>query len=191
MSESEQARRGALLLEAARARLEAELRPDRPNLWAPPDEGWLYEHRATFVTLTQVDELRGCVGSIEAVRPLLEDVRHNAIAAAFRDPRFSPLTAAELDGVEVEVTVLSPLEPMEFDGEDDARARLRPGVDGVVLRWGAHRATFLPQVWESLPTPEAFLSSLKRKAGLAPDFWDSGVELECYTARHWSESELV
>ena len=118
-------------------------------------------------------------------------MRKNAVAAALRDPRFPPLQAAELDGVELEVTLLSPPEPMRFVDEADALAQLRPGEDGLLLSWGGHRSTFLPQVWESLPSPEAFLKSLKKKAGLATDFWHPDLELSRYTATHWSESELA
>jgi AmmeMemoRadiSam system protein A len=156
----------------------------------PRDEPWLLEPGATFVTLRRGEELRGCVGSIEAFRPLGEDVRRNAVAAALRDTRFPPLAPEELDEVEVEVTLLSPPEPMRFDSEADALAQLRPGEDGLLLSWGNHRSTFLPQVWESLPRPEAFLESLKRKAGLAPDFWHRDLRLSRYTAVHWCESEV-
>ncbi|MCP3957157.1 MAG: AmmeMemoRadiSam system protein A [bacterium] len=152
-----------------------------------PREPWLKEHGAAFVTLMRGGSLRGCVGSLSAVRPLIDDVRENAVAAATRDSRFPPLVAEELDEVEIEVTLLSATEPMSYTDESDALAQLRPGVDGVVLRWGARRATFLPQVWDNLPEPEQFLAQLKRKAGLPTDFWDGDVRLERYRAEKWSE----
>lgn len=195
--EVEHQRRGAILLEIARTSLAETLGgpslPDaRPQAGDDPHgEPWLGELGASFVTLRLGDELRGCIGTIEAFRPLAEDVRENAVAAALRDPRFPPLQAAELDGVELEVTLLSAPEPMRFVDEADALAQLRPGEDGLLLSWGGHRSTFLPQVWESLPSPEAFLSSLKKKAGLATDFWHPDLELSRYSATHWSESELA
>jgi AmmeMemoRadiSam system protein A len=103
---------------------------------------------ASFVTLTQLGLLRGCIGSLEARRPLLDDVKANAIAAAVHDPRFAPLTLSELGFTSVEVSVLSPMQPLDFDSEEQALAQLRPGVDGVVFEFGHYRSTFLPQVWE-------------------------------------------
>ena len=191
MTEAEHQRRGAILLEIARVSLVETLRGTPPEDRSSGDEPWLREPGASFVTLCRGEELRGCVGTIEAFRPLGEDVRRNAVAAALRDTRFPPVSAEELDEIELEVTLLSPPEPMRFASEADALAQLRPGEDGLLLRWGSHRSTFLPQVWESLPQPETFLASLKRKAGLTPDFWHPGLELYRYSATHWSESELV
>ena len=183
-------RRGAILTRIARDQLDRTLRPssarDLPEeSW--PDDPWLFETGAVFVTLRLRGALRGCVGSLEASQPLIEDLRANAVAAATHDPRFSPLAPEELDEVEIEVTELSESRPMSFTDEADALAQLQPGVDGVVLVWGQRRATFLPQVWDSLPEPAEFLGQLKRKAGLAIDFWDDNVELERYSTRHWSE----
>lgn len=144
---------------------------------------------ASFVTLTQGGELRGCIGSLEAWRPLAEDVAANARAAAFRDPRFEPLTAGELAHTRIEVSLLAPAEPLPCRDEAEAMARLRPHIDGVILSAGRHRATFLPQVWEQLPAPAAFLAQLKRKAGLAADYWGSDLRLERYTVKKWQEVE--
>jgi hypothetical protein len=188
---SESTRRGAVLLALARASLEDELR-GAPSRRAGDDdqiEPWLLEPGATFVSLHRGGELRGCVGSVEIVRPLIEDVRRNAVAAALRDPRFPPLVLEELDEVELEVTLLSVPEPILFTSEADLLAQLRPGLDGLLLQWQRHRATYLPQVWEMLREPEAFLASLKRKAGLAPDFWHPEIDLRRYTAEHWSEQQ--
>ena len=112
------------------------------------------------------------------------------MAAAFRDPRFKPLSAGEFEAVEVELSLLSPLEPMSFTGEQDALAQLRIGEDGVVFEYGYHSSTFLPQVWEELSEPAEFLAHLKYKAGLPPDFWDREVKLMRYTVTKWRESEL-
>lgn len=142
---------------------------------------------ATFVTLTQKGDLRGCIGSLEAHRPVGLDVQQNALAAAFRDPRFPPLSEPELAGTRVEVSLLSPQQPMQFSDEADALAQLRPGVDGVVFQCGHYRSTFLPQVWEQLPTPREFMAHLKRKAGLPADFWSAEVKLYRYTVEKWKE----
>jgi AmmeMemoRadiSam system protein B/AmmeMemoRadiSam system protein A len=144
---------------------------------------------ATFVTLKQRGQLRGCIGSLSAQRILLEDVRSNARAAAFQDPRFKPLRLEELGSVRIEVSRLSVQQRIAFADQEDALAQLRPGIDGVVFECGRHRSTFLPQVWENLPEPRSFMAELKRKAGLAPDFWDAAVQLSRYTVTKWAETE--
>ncbi len=152
-----------------------------------PDAAWLHESGACFVTLTQAGELRGCIGTIDPHRPLGEDVRANARAAALRDPRFAPLTAQELDQTRIEVPVLTPREELAFTSQADALRQLRPGTDGIVLEFGAHRGTFLPQVWDQLPTPDQFMAALLRKAGLPQGFWAPGVRLFRYQVRKSSE----
>ncbi len=142
---------------------------------------------ASFVTLTQHGQLRGCIGSLQARRSLLADVQANAVAAALQDTRFAPLTLKELPGTEIEVSVLSPMQPMHFTSEADALAQLRPGVDGVVFEFGPYRSTFLPQVWEQLPDVREFMAHLKRKAGLSAEFWDADVRLQRYTVHPWHE----
>ena len=157
----------------------------------PDDIHELPEHQqaaATFVTLTRDGQLRGCIGSLEAFRGLADDVTENALAAAFRDPRFAPLNSDELALVRIEVSLLDPSEPLGFSDEHDALARLRPGSDGLILTYGQRRATFLPQVWESLPDPRNFLAQLKIKAGLPADFWDSRLRLDRYGVRKWKET---
>lgn len=154
-----------------------------------PDHPALENSGATFVTLTHAGDLRGCIGTLEAYRPLREDVHENALAAAFRDPRFPPLTKDELPRTRVELSLLTPPEPFAFRDEADALARLRPGMDGVILTFDFHRATFLPQVWESLPEPRRFLAELKRKAGLPADFWDERLKLSRYGVTKWKEAE--
>ncbi|GAB4166448.1 MAG: hypothetical protein OHK0026_17040 [Rhodocyclaceae bacterium] len=175
---------GEALLVAARAAIGERFGIAEP---APAELPRLREPGASFVTLTEDGELRGCIGSLEAVRPLIEDVRSNAVAAAFRDPRFPPLRREEFDRVRVEVSVLAPAEPMSFRDEADALSQLRPGQDGVILACGHARATFLPQVWESLPGPRDFLAHLKRKAGLPADFWSDGIRLARYRVTKWKE----
>jgi len=152
---------------------------------------WLQEKGACFVTLTQNQQLRGCIGTLEANRPLLLDVKANAQAAALRDPRFSPLTAAELDRTEIEVSVLSAMQALQFAGERDALMQIQPGVHGVVFEFGRYRSTFLPQVWEQLPSVVEFMAHLKHKAGLPPDFWAEEVRISHYTVSKWKESDVL
>ncbi|MBS4099047.1 MAG: AmmeMemoRadiSam system protein A [Sulfuricella sp.] len=160
------------------------------GLVAEADESapWLAEPGATFVTLTQHGNLRGCIGSLEAHRPLLEDVKANALAAAFRDPRFPPLTVEEFPATHVEISLLSPLQAIGCCDESDACAQLRPFEDGVVLEYGWRRGTFLPQVWEQLPGRAEFMAHLKGKAGLPADFWADDIKLYRYTVSKWKEA---
>jgi len=153
-----------------------------------PDAPELHEIGAAFVTLTQHGNLRGCIGSLEAWRPLAKDVQENALAAAFRDPRFHPLSADELPTTRVEVSLLTPAKPISFGNEADALAQLRPNVDGVIFTAGQRRSTFLPQVWEQLPEPAVFMAHLKQKAGLPASYWGPDVQLERYTVRKWKEA---
>jgi AmmeMemoRadiSam system protein A len=175
---------GAILPTIARAAIAS-----RFGLWLdyPEDASLLHEQRACFVTLTLEGRLRGCIGSLQAHRKLLDDVRENAQAAAFHDPRFQPLGAHEYHATTIDVSVLSPLQPMTVRDEQDALTQLQPGIDGVVLQHGNKHGTFLPQVWASLPEPERFLGELKRKAGLSMDFWSEEVRLFRYHVDKWTE----
>lgn len=176
--------RGKVLLPIARAAISNEL---NVPLVADETAPWLKEPGACFVTLHQDGDLRGCIGTLQARRPLLDDVKSNATSAAFHDSRFAPLRVEELGMTDIEISLLSPMRAMEFQDEADALAQLRPGVDGVVFEFGGHRSTFLPQVWEQLPEARQFMAQLKRKAGLAGDFWAEGVRLSRYTVTKWSE----
>lgn len=178
--------RGLVLTRMARASIARTL---GETVDEPPHPDWLKSPGAVFVTLTRNGELRGCIGSLKARRSLEQDVVENARMAAFGDPRFPPLTRAELDDTRVEVSVLSEAQPIVFTDEADALGKLRPGIDGVILEWGRHRATFLPQVWQQLPEPRDFMAHLKRKAGLPADFWDDGVRLYRYTVEKYEEDE--
>jgi len=152
----------------------------------------LDEPGATFVTLRQDTDLRGCIGSLEARRRLALDVRANAVAAAFRDPRFLPLAAREFGGITVEVSLLSAHEPIAFDDEEHLLRQLRPGIDGLVLHVSHHRrATFLPQVWESVPEPRAFIAALKEKAGLPARRHIPGLRAARYTVTKWTEDDFA
>lgn len=178
---------GCLLIAIARASIQRQL---GLPVSAQPQAEWLNEPGAVFVTLSQNGVLRGCIGSLEAHRPLIEDVQANACAAAFRDPRFPPLTLDEWPATQVEVSLISPSQPITFSDEADALSQLRPGVDGIILEQNGHRATFLPQVWEQLPEPAEFLAHLKRKAGLSPDFWSHDLRLRRYTVRKFCETTV-
>jgi AmmeMemoRadiSam system protein A len=176
---------GQILLPLARAAIARELgRPSEPI----DQPQWLREPGASFITLRQGERLRGCIGSLKAHRPLGDDVQANAVAAAFRDPRFKPLSPDELDATRIEVSLLSALEPLQFTDERDALSQLEPGTHGVVFEYGYHHSTFLPQVWEELPDPADFMAHLKQKAGLPPDFWDGEVKLGRYTVSKFIET---
>jgi len=143
---------------------------------------------ASFVTLTKRGQLRGCIGSLEPRRPLAEDVRENAVSAGMSDPRFPPVRPEELDDLHVEVSVLSVPEPLDHDGPDDLIAKLRPGVDGVIIERGWSRATFLPQVWEKLPDPHQFLEHLCQKAHLPHDSYRRpGLDVYTYQVEKFEE----
>ena len=177
---------GAVLLPLARAAIAARVGIEHG---ASADAEWLRATGASFVTLTQQARLRGCIGTLRAARTLLEDVRHNAVAAAFSDPRFKPLTKEEYAAISVEVSVLCPLVPMHFSDERDALAQLREGIDGLVFEYGHHRSTFLPQVWDTYRDAAEFVAHLKHKAGLPPDFWDAEVKLARYVVTKWREED--
>lgn len=149
----------------------------------------LEQPSATFVTLKQGLQLRGCVGSVQRKRALHEDVCVNAVAAAFRDPRFAPLDAHELPHISLEVSLLSAEQRLEVSSEEELIARLHPGVDGLILEYGCYRATLLPQVWQRLPDPREFLAALKFKARLPEDFWSSSFIISRYEAITWKEQE--
>jgi len=134
------------------------------------------EKRGVFVTLHKRGDLRGCIGSITAVESIADGIRRHALNAAFYDSRFAPLAAAELPNLHVEISVLTDPQPLAYGTADELIRRLRPAIDGVILKGpGNASATFLPQVWQQLPTPEQFLGHLCRKAGLADGAWRSGA----------------
>ena len=176
---------GTTLLTLARNAIAAHF--GEPQSAVAVDLPELHKNGATFVTLTQRGNLRGCIGSLEAWRPLLADVQENARNAALRDPRFAPLRPEELPVTRVEVSLLTPAEPLTFTDETDALAQLRPEIDGVIFSAGRHSSTFLPQVWEQLPTAGEFMAHLKQKAGLPAAYWGPDVRLERYSVKKWKE----
>jgi AmmeMemoRadiSam system protein A len=161
------------------------------NATEPQIDGVLQRPGATFVTLLCAEELRGCIGSLNARRPLAVDVRENALAAAFRDPRFPPLTIREYPALSIEVSLLSEPRLAACATEAELVARLAPGLDGVALELDERRATFLPQVWEMIPEPGEFLAALKAKARLPADFWSPQLNVSLYRVTKWKETELV
>ena len=170
------------LLHTARGSIEHGLASGQPlavdlTHYAPA----LQQVRASFVTLDRNDRLRGCIGMLEASRPLVVDVAHNAFAAAFKDPRFPPLANEELDGLEIHISVLGDPEPMQFESEQDLLRQLRPSVDGLILEEGTLRGTFLPSVWEQIPDPANFLARLKVKARLPDNYWSPMIRVWRYT----------
>ncbi len=164
----------------------------------PPDERAallraypeLAEQRATFVTLTIGGRLRGCIGSILPQRALIDDVIENARSAAFKDPRFPPLTPQELPEVDIEVSLLTLPQPVPYEDEADLRRKIRPGVDGVIIRFDGRQATFLPSVWEQLPSFDKFFEHLCLKAGLSADCLRLHPDVYVYQAEKILESEV-
>jgi AmmeMemoRadiSam system protein A len=178
-----QERYGDLLIDLARRAIAQGVRTGNP-LAVDPEEfpPALRAKHASFVTLRRQGQLRGCIGTLEGDDPLVVGVAENAFKAAFRDPRFPPLDEGDLPEVDIHISILSPLERVEVRSESDLLAKLRPGIDGVVLQEGVHRGTFLPSVWEELPDAAQFVRQLKRKAGLPAEYWSDALEVWRYTA---------
>lgn len=170
-----------LLLKMAREALEKGVRREAlPELDLESLPVPLKELGASFVTLTRKGELRGCIGALEAHQTLAEDVQEHAVVAALQDYRFPPVEPEELPEIEIEISRLTPAKLLEYDKPEELLLRLRPCIDGVVLKSGVRRATFLPQVWDNIPDPATFLSYLCQKMGAAPDLWRH-KKLEVYT----------
>lgn len=203
--------RGPVLLALARNAIAVHFDPPAPPVVPAPEPDvaglpWLAEPGACFVTLHLLSpglgradgppaaaprpdppRLRGCIGTIEPYRSLLDDVRGNARAAAFRDPRFPELSRAEYPSLHVEVSELSPREPIPYVDRADLVGKLRPGVDGLLLEYGGRRGTYLPQVWDQIPDPSDFLASLVTKARLPQGFWSDDVAISRYTVTAYEE----
>lgn len=178
------------MLHVARQSIRQGLDMGRPLSPEPGDYApELARQRATFVTLQRQHKLRGCIGTLEAHRPLVVDVAENAFAAAFRDPRFTPLKADEFADVQVEISLLTAPERVYVDSEQHLLDILRPEVDGIILEEGRNRGTFLPSVWASLPEPRDFLTHLKGKAGLPPDYWSDRLKVWRYTVEKITETK--
>ena len=178
-----------MLLELARETIACQAQGDPvPSVDLHAVSENLRDDAACFVTLTQYGQLRGCIGSLEARQPLVLDVRDNALGAAFRDPRFPPVGADELEDLHVEISVLSKPELLDYQGPADLIAKLRPSTDGVVIERGWNRATFLPQVWEKIPDPHEFMEHLCRKAYLPADAYrEPGLDVYSYQVEKFEE----
>ncbi|OQX73273.1 MAG: AMMECR1 domain-containing protein [Campylobacteraceae bacterium 4484_4] len=142
----------------------------------------LAKNGAAFVTLTEHNALRGCIGSIIAHQPLIDDIIHNAKAAAFSDPRFAPVSEEEFDELEIEVSLLSEPRPLAYTDTEDLRTKIRPGIDGVILKLDGYQATYLPSVWEQLPDFNTFFMTLCQKAGLPANCLDAHPDIYIYQA---------
>ena len=154
------------------------------------DEDAFQAKQGVFVTLNKNGRLRGCIGYLEPRESVLEAVKHNAVNAAFHDPRFNPVTPSEMDAMQIEVSILTDPKPLEYTDHKDLLAKLRPGIDGVIIRSGYAGATFLPQVWDQLPEKEDFLAHLCAKAGLDANAWKEGnLEVSTYQVQYFEESE--
>ena len=178
-----------LLLETARNAIRKELnKEEKLPLVMDEYSPILQENGACFITLKKKGVLRGCVGSIEVVQPLIQDVRDRAVAAAFQDYRFPPLTLPELDEIRIEISRLTQPCKLNYEDEEDLINKLRPQIDGVILRYQTRRATFLPQVWEQFPSPELFLNRLCVKMGLDQSAWRSvKLQVETYQVEKFQE----
>jgi AmmeMemoRadiSam system protein A len=184
------AEQGGRLLKLARQVLEEEF-GGPPSEAEGLDDLELRQHRGVFVTLRKQGMLRGCIGSLLGVEPLVDGVRRHTLNAALHDHRFSLLTAEELPQVQIEISVLTPPQPLEYFDGDDLLGKLRPEIDGVIIKKGKNGATFLPQVWHELPEPQLFLEQLCRKAGLPGASWRSGdLTVQTYQALRFAEEEL-
>lgn len=162
--------------------------PVEPHDYPPP----LRTPRATFVTLHLDGELRGCIGTLQAVRLLVSDVAYNAFAASFRDPRFSPVSPEESRRLGVHIEILQPPEDLNVASEEELQAVLRPGVDGLILEEGGrHRATFLPSVWSQLPDPAEFILHLKHKAGFPANYWSPRIEVRRYVTESFGDEDVA
>lgn len=161
----------------------------RPAIEAGSLTPRLLELGACFVTLTIEGDLRGCIGALEAYQPLVEDVQEHAVSAALEDPRFPPVSTEELPAIRVEISRLTAPVALEYTTPEDLMEKLRPGRDGVVLKSGFRRATFLPQVWEKIPKPADFLNHLCVKMGASADLWRrSKMQVQIYQVEEFEES---
>ncbi|NVJ59867.1 MAG: AmmeMemoRadiSam system protein A [Gammaproteobacteria bacterium] len=151
-------------------------------------EEYLKVPAASFVTLKRNQQLRGCIGNLVASRPLIEDILNNSIAAATEDPRFEAVSLQELESIIIGISILTDPVPLEVESEDELLNIIRPNVDGLILTFNNHKATFLPSVWETLNKATQFVSQLKVKAGLPLDFWDKEMRFEIYQTISFSES---
>ena len=182
---------GQVLTRLARQMLEKQLglKPSDPVGSAELDDPDLHQQRAVFVTLNKRGQLRGCIGILVAMESILDGVRRHAVNAAFHDHRFTPVTAAEIKEVTIDISILTEPEPLIYEKSDELIKKLHPNIDGVILEHSSGAsATFLPQVWEQLPTAELFLGHLCSKAGLPGNAWQRGpLKIQTYQVQYFKE----
>lgn len=179
------------LLSLARASIEYAL--DYGAALIPEEKSFpleLQQKLATFVTLKKQDQLRGCIGSLVATQSLARDVSEHACAAAIQDTRFSPLKAVELIEIDISISILGPSRVVSFNSEEEMLDKIVAGEDGVILRIGNRRSTFLPSVWKVLQEKQDFLNQLKLKAGLPDNYWSDDIQISCYQTEEFSESSV-
>ncbi|MCF8094666.1 MAG: AmmeMemoRadiSam system protein B [Desulfobacteraceae bacterium] len=183
--------KGEILLEAARKSIAERLGVSYEtsgDLKSMTDDPVFQSMQGTFVTLNLNGQLRGCIGNLMPEKPLIEGVKDNAVNAAFNDPRFAPLSKEEFSRIQIEVSVLTEPKPLEYKDAQDLLDSIRPNVDGLIIRKGAHSSTFLPQVWKQLPDKKSFLRQLCMKAGLAPEEWKKGdIRVFTYQVQYFEE----
>ncbi|MFP4158802.1 MAG: AmmeMemoRadiSam system protein A [Desulfobacterales bacterium] len=184
--------KGEALLELARKSIADRLGVDyesSPDIEASKQDPVFQSRLGTFVTLKINGNLRGCIGNLLPEKPLAEGVKDNAVNAAFNDPRFAPLSKEEFSRIQIEVSLLTEPAPLEYSDAQDLLDKIRPNVDGLIIKKGSRTSTFLPQVWEQLPDKKSFLSQLCMKAGLPPDEWVKGdLEVFTYQVRYFEEN---
>lgn len=172
----------AQLIEIARQAISYGLLHHQPRKFRPQDyPTTLQVNRATFVTLEIQQQLRGCIGTLNAHQSIVEDISHNAYAAAFSDHRFAPVSGQEAKLLDIHLSILNPAHIIPCNNEAELLASLRPGLDGIIVTEQTQRATFLPSVWESLADPKDFIEHLKQKAGLSVGYWSDSIQFERYT----------
>jgi AmmeMemoRadiSam system protein A len=193
MKESVVGKEGLALLRLARACIAGkfkgkDIKDIEAQIFNGISKDFLEKKRGVFVTLHKKGRLRGCIGNIEPVKTLVQGVRENAVSAAFKDSRFSPLALDELNQIDIEISILTQPEQLAYKGAKELLSSLAPGIDGVILEKDHHRATFLPQVWDQLPEPEEFLAQLCMKAGLSSSEWEkSGLKVYTYQVQSFGE----
>lgn len=172
-----------LLKKVAREAIEGGLQTGqlKPKDFSKIEDSKLLQHQASFVTLEIKNQLRGCIGHLEPVQPLLQDVYQNAYQAAFQDPRFPPLSRQEYSRIRLSLSILSSAQKIDFSSEEDLLSKIRPQKDGLILLDKPYRGTFLPSVWKSLPETKEFWRHLKQKAGLPSDYWSDTLEVFRYS----------
>lgn len=179
---------GLILLNIARTSIYDKLNQQNKKIEKKFKGTIFYKKRGVFVTLHKNGHLRGCIGNIEPVDSIISGVKDNAINAAFKDSRFSPVKLDELDNIDIEISILTKPEKLEYKGLKDLLSKLKPGIHGVIINKNNRKATFLPQVWDQLPDPKNFLSHLCQKAGLSPDEWkNETLEVMIYEIQEFNE----